>query len=118
MKKYMWLACIGFVMVSCKRNSQEYKKIFSDPILYCKTVKRLNDVVMENNFPPIIACRNYTYANIGAYECIVASDSNYITLAGQIKHLPPLPKPDPKKEIDFHLAALLTCTKIGNAVTF
>lgn len=118
MKKYLWLACLGFAMASCKQNSREYKKVFSDPILYCKTVKMLNDVVMGNNFPPIVACRNYTYANIGAYECIVAGDSNYLTLAGQIKHLSPLPKPDPQKEIDFHLAALLTCTKIGNAVTF
>src|SRR5215467_7460051 len=118
MKKYFLIAIIGALMISCKQQSHDYKKVFSDPILYCKTVKRLNDIVLENNFPPMIASRNYVYANIAAYECIAAADSNYNSLAGQIKHLPALPKPVPGTEIDFHLAAMLAFTKVGNAVTF
>ena len=81
MKKYLWLACIGFVLISCKQQSHDYKKVFSDPILYCKTVKKLNDVVLENNFPPMIGSRNYAYSNIAAYECMVAGDNNFISLA-------------------------------------
>src|SRR5436190_1175035 len=120
MKKYLWLVCTGFLLFSCKQKSHDYAKFFSDPLLYCKTVKKLNEVVMENNFPPIIASRNYTYANIAAYECIVAGDSNrnYISLAGQLKGLSALPKPSANAEIDYDLAALLACTKVGNAVTF
>jgi hypothetical protein len=120
MKKYFWLALVGFFLVSCKQKPATYKKVFSDPILYCKTVKALNDVVMGNNFPPIIASRNYTYANIAAYECVAAGDNNYLSLAGQVKDLHAMPKPDTAngKEIDFHLAALFAFTKIGNAVTF
>ena len=87
MKIYLGLALIIVFLVSCKHPSDDYKIVFNDPLLYCKTVKRLNDVVMENNFPPIVACRNYTYANIAAYECIVAGDSSYISLAGQLKGL-------------------------------
>lgn len=117
MKKYFWLACLGWLIISCKQKS-DYKEVFSDPLLYCKTVKKLNDVVLENNFPPMIGSRNYAYANIAAYECIVAGDNNYNTLSGQIKHLPVMPKPEQGKEIDFRLAALLAFTKVGNAVTF
>ena len=117
MKKYFWLACLGWLIISCKQKP-EYKQAFSDPLLYSKTVKKLNDVVLENNFPPMIGSRNYAYANIAAYECIVAGDNNYNTLSGQIKHLPVMPKPEQGKEIDFHLAALLAFTKVGNAVTF
>lgn len=105
-------------MIACKQQSNDYKEALSNPVLYCKTVKRLNDIVLENNFPPMIASRNYVYANIAAYECIAAADSDYISLAGQIKHLPALPKPIPGTEIDFHLAAMLAFTKVGNAVTF
>ena len=113
------LPIILLVITSCNQDSKkDYTKIFNDPLLYSKTVKRLNDVVLENNFPPMIGSRNYVYANIAAYESIVAGDNNYITLAGQIKHLPALPKPEPGKEIDFSLAALLSFTKVGNAVTF
>jgi hypothetical protein len=107
---------VTVVVVSCKEKN--YSKVTGDPILYSKTVKKLNDIVLENNFPPMIAARNYAYANIAAYECIVAGDSSYVTLSGQIKHLPAMPKPEEGKKIDFHLAALLAFTKVGNAVTF
>jgi len=118
-KKSVWIVLSGIIILSsCTQKKGDYRKLTSDPLLYCKTVKKLNDIVMENNFPPIIASRNYTYANIAAYECIAAGDSNYISLSGQIKHLPPMPKPAAGKEIDFSLAALLSFTKVGNAVTF
>jgi hypothetical protein len=120
MKTYLLIALVGFLLISCKQQSHDYKKVFSDPVLYSKTVKRLNDVVLENNFPPMIGSRNYAYANIAAYECMVAGDNNYVSLAGQLKDLPATPKPDTSngKEIDFHLASLLAFTKVGNAVTF
>ena len=105
--------------VSCtEKGAQTDLKFFDNQVLYCKTVKKLNDVVLENNFPPMIAARNYVYASIAAFECIAAGDDNYISLAGQIKHMPAMPKPEKGKNIDFTLAALFAFTKVGNAVTF
>jgi hypothetical protein len=109
-------AAVAVVVVSCKE--KDYSKVTGDPILYSKTVKKLNDIVLENNFPPMIAARNYVYANIAAYECIAAGDSSFLTLSGQIKHMPAMPVPEAGKKIDFHLAAMLAFTKVGNAVTF
>ena len=106
------------LLASCTQKAGDYKKFTEDPILYCKTVKKLNDVVLENNFPPMIAARNYGYANIAAYETMVAGNTKFQSLYGQIKHLPAMPKPEPGKVIDFSLAALLSFTKVGNAVTF
>jgi len=103
---------------SCsEKGVQTDLNFFDNQVLYCKTVKKLNDVVLENNFPPMIATRNYVYASIAAFECIAAGDENYVSLAGQIKHMPAMPKPV-TKDIDFSLAALLAFTKVGNAVTF
>jgi hypothetical protein len=105
--------------VSCTdKGNPDYTRIFNDQSLYCKTVKKLNDVVLENNFPPMIASRNYVYANIAAFECVAAGDPSYQSLSGQIKHMPPMPKPQPGKTIDFSLAALFAFSKVGNAVTF
>lgn len=118
MKYLLAVAGLFLAMQSCKHNEGDYSKLTNDPLLYCKTVKKLNDIVLENNFPPMIACRNYAYANIAAYECIAAGDNSYQSLSGQIKHLPEMPKPEAGKKIDFHLAALFAFTKIGNAVTF
>lgn len=109
---------IAVTLYSCSAN-RDYKAVIHDPLLYSKTVKKLNDVVLENNFPPMIATRNYAYANIAAYEVIAAGDpSHYQSLSGQIKHLPAMPRPADTSLIDFPLAALLAFTKVGNAVTF
>jgi hypothetical protein len=106
-------------VISCSEKVKTANaKFFNDQSLYCKTVKKLNDVVLENNFPPMIASRNYVYANIAAFECVAAGDSSYQSLSGQIKHMPPMPKPGAGKAIDFSLAALFAFSKVGNAVTF
>ena len=106
------------VLSSCKEQAGDYKKFTEDPLLYCKTVKKLNDVVLENNFPPMIATRNYAYANIAAYETMAAGNDKYQSLSGQVKHLPVMPKPMAGMEIDFSLASLFSFCKVGNAVTF
>ncbi|MDQ6610179.1 MAG: vanadium-dependent haloperoxidase [Bacteroidota bacterium] len=118
MKKIYLLLGIAVSLAACKKKSGDYTKYTSDPILYSKTVKRLNDVVLYNNFPPVVASRNYAYANIAAYECMAAGNKDYQSLNGQIKHLPQMPAPSNAKMIDFHLAALLSFVKVGNAVTF
>lgn len=97
---------------------KDYRKYTTDPILYSKTVKQLNNVVLYNNFSPVVASRNYAYANIAAYECMAAGDSNYASLSGTIRHLPVMPMPPSAALIDYNLAALLSFVKVGNAVTF
>jgi hypothetical protein len=106
------------IFQGCKKKG-DYEKWVTNPVLYNQTVKKLNDVVLENNFPPMIASRNYVYACIAGYECIAAGDSSFKSLSGQIKHLPAMPSPKIiKGEINYELAALLSFTKVGNAVTF
>jgi hypothetical protein len=116
MKKTLLTLFVAVCLFSCKE--KDYARYTSDPLLYSKTVKRLNDVVLYNNFSPVVASRNYAYANIAAYECIAAGDSLYQSLSGQIKHLPQMPKPAAGAKIDYRLAALLSFVKVGNAVTF
>lgn len=116
MRNLLSAACAVLLLASCGQPG-DYKKYTSDPLLYCKTVKQLNNVVLQNNFPPMIASRNYVYANIAAYEAMAVGDSRFNSLAGQIKHLPALPKLD-TNNVDFHFASLLAFCKVGEAVTF
>ena len=118
MKKIIWLSFIAAAfIVSCKQKNGDYTKYTHDPFLFNKTIKKINDVVLNNNFPPMIAARNYAYASIAAYECIAAGDSNYISLGGQLRQMPQMPKPV-QLPVDYQLSALLACIKVGNAVTF
>jgi hypothetical protein len=116
MKNIFLMLCSAACFLSCKQEA--YKGYPADPMLYCKTVKKLNDVVLYNSFSPVVASRNYVYANIAAYECIAAGDSNFLSLSGQIRHMPAMPRPEPGRHVDFSLAALLSFVKVGNAVTF
>lgn len=74
---------------------------------------------MGNNFSPIVAARNYLYANVAAYEVMAAGNpSRYNSLANQLKDLKTVPKPDPSKKINFEFASLLAFCTLGQAVTF
>ena len=115
-KSGAWAILLLLAFTAC--NTKDYTKELHDPLLYSKTVKKLNDIVLENNFPPMIASRNYAYANVAAYEVMAAGDSNYVSLAGQIKHLPAMPKPVAAEQIDFPFASIIAFCKVGNAVTF
>jgi len=118
--KYSFFAIAAFAITvsSCNRVS-DYETIFNNPILYSKTVYQLNTVVMGNNFSPIVASRNYTYANVAAYQTIAgAYPDKYESLAGQLRELGVTPVPDKNKPVDPEFAALLAFCKLGEAVTF
>src|SRR5947199_10664777 len=118
MNKYIISICLFIAICSCNRKN-DYVQILNDPNLFAYTVHELNTVVMGNNFSPIVASRNYTYANIAAYEVIAAGYPNkYNSLAGQVKDLKPIEKPKAGKKINFEFAALLSFCKLGEAVTF
>lgn len=118
MKRFIAAALCSLMLFSCKEN-KEYITYLGDPLLYCETVHELNTVVMGNNFPPIIASRNYTYASIAGYEAMAAGNPDkYNTLAGQINGLKSMPVPGKDNKINFDLAALLAFMKVGTAVTF
>lgn len=117
MRFIVW-ALMCFMIASCEGSHENYTTRFTDPVTYNRTVKQLNDIVLENNFPPMIAARNYAYANIAAYECMAAGDSSLKTLSGRIQHMPVMPKVKAGLIIDYPLASLLAFVKVGNAVTF
>ena len=112
------LAAMLLWIIGCN-NAPVKKTYFTDAFSYSKTVKELNEVVKHVGFPPIVASRNYAYANIAAYECIAAGyPKEYRSLAGQINGLKQMPAADSSVKIDFEFAALLAFCKVGEAVTF
>lgn len=113
------LSIIIIVLIASCNSRNDYKKIFNDPLLYSKTVHELNAVVMGNNFTPVVASRNYTYAAIAGYEIIAAGyPDKYQSLSGQLNGLTAVPKPAVGKAIDFEYAAIIAYCKVGEAVTF
>jgi hypothetical protein len=118
MKNLCALIAILLLITGCN-NTLVKQTYFADAFTYCKTVKELNEVVKHVGFAPIVASRNYTYANIAAYECIAAGyPEEYNSLEGQINGLKQMPKADTTKKVDYEFASLLAFCKVGEAVTF
>jgi len=118
LKRFAVLGIFVIALQACSTNS-EYKTFLHDPLLYSNTVHELNTVVMGNNFPPMVASRNYAYAAIAAYEVMAAANSDkYESLGGQLNGLSPLQLPAIQPEADWQLAALLSYMKVGESVTF
>ena len=118
MKKMFLLYLATAILWGCN-SKKDYADIFKDPILYCKTVYQLNGVVMGNNFSPIVASRNYLYANVAAYEVIAAGyPGKYRSLGGQLNGLGALPRASANQKINFEFASLLAFCKLGTSVTF
>lgn len=118
MKKLLVVAFVAVGVLACN-TKKDYETIFKDPILFCSTVHELNTVVMGNNFSPIVASRNYTYASVAAYEVIAGGyPDQYNSLAGQVHGLKSVPKPQAGKPIHVEFASLLAYCKLGEAVTF
>ena len=112
-------AALLLLIAGCKQAPVKKTYFGDNTFTYCKTVKELNEVVKHVGFPPIVASRNYAYANIAAYECIAGGYPNeYNSLAGQINGLNTMPKPDTATKIDYEFASLLAFCKVGEAVTF
>lgn len=113
---------LGLVIISCFqacKPSTEYKTFLHDPALFSNTVYELNTVVMGNNFPPMVASRNYVYAAVAAYEVVAAAYPNeYQSLGGQLKGLQKPAVPAITADMDIELATLLAYMKVGEMVTF
>ena len=118
MKNMLRIAFAALVFAACNSKS-DYKEITHNPDLYAHTAHELNQVVMGNNFSPIVASRNYVYAAIAGYEVTAAGNpTKYQSLAGQLKELTPLPKPNDTANIDFAYASVMAYAMVGQAVTF
>lgn len=54
----------------------------------------LTKVISLDRFAPPAASRIYAYTNIALYEILAAFDERYVTLAGQVNELSPVPQPE------------------------
>jgi len=84
---------------------------------YRNGVDKVTEIMVHDIFSPPVASRIYAYPNIAAYEIIAQGDENYQSLAGQIKHLKPIPKND-DPNVNYPLAALIAHMDVSKSVIF
>lgn len=94
--RFILLTALILALGSCETTT-EYESAISDPELIHRAMYQYSDVIVYDIFSPPQASRNYVYASIAAYEVIAASDSSYISLAGQLHELQAPPPPPTEK---------------------
>lgn len=111
---------VSTTMNSCNNSAkwEANKSKTEDPEYLHRSVKALTDVIVYDIFSPPVASRIYAYPSIAAYESLIHSQSEFQTLAGQLRDLEPLPQPDANKEYSFELASIEAYLVTGQELIF
>ncbi len=99
----IWVVSIAILAISCKKVDYAAKVNNAEDLR--KAYERLSEVIVHDIFSPPVASRNYVYPSIAAYEVWAQSDSNYLSLAGQLNELSETP-PAPQEEYSPAIASI------------
>src|SRR5690606_3531032 len=116
-KKIFLNVCAWCLLASCSvsQSGEERRTTvdISDPVFLHRTVKQVTDVIIYDIFSPPVASRIYVYMAIAAYEAAIHANPQYVSLAGQVKGLKPVPAPDPNEDYCFPLASVEAALTVG-----
>jgi hypothetical protein len=108
------LLCLSCSISASPNKSWEQKADKAD--FLHRSIKQVTDVIVHDIYSPPVASRIYAYVTIAGYEAAIYSDSNYISLAGQLHGLTPVPKPEVGKQCDYSLAAVHAILTVGKSL--
>jgi hypothetical protein len=119
MKRYLAsLALFCAVLISCSSDENEWRAKVDRPDFLHRSVKQVTDVIVHDIFSPPVASRIYAYISVAGYEASIPKDPQYVTLAGQLPGLEPVPQPEDGVEYCYQLAAVQAMLKVGRALVF
>lgn len=113
---FFGLMIAAVAITSC--NKKDYKTVMHNPDLYCKTMHKLNYVIIYDIFNPPVASRIFAYSNLAAYETLSKEGKHFGSLEGKLRDLKDVPSPAKPDKVDFPFASLIAMTKIGRELTF
>lgn len=119
-KKYIYLLLLPFLIMvtSCEKKAKEaYLKEVAQADFYHESLNKLTEVMIHDIFSPPVASRIYSYANLAAYEAMVAENKDFPTMVGKIKDLKELPAA-PKEEYCYPLAGIKAFMTVARGLTF
>ena len=118
LKKIFYLSCFTLFFTACEKSNPNYKQDAQKPELIHKAVRKITDIIVFDIFSPPVASRIYAYSSIAGYEVLINEHLEYQSLAGQVKGLSAVPKPEAGKEYCFPLAAAQAMMLTGKKWTF
>ena len=118
MRKIVFSLLLLFLFLSCKKSNPNFQEEVANANFYHGAFKGVTDIMVYDIFSPPVASRIYSRCAIAGYEAMAAGDPNYRSLAGQIKDLPTMPKPEAGKEYSFPIASVKAIITTGRTLLF
>ncbi|MEO7766514.1 MAG: phosphatidic acid phosphatase, partial [Ferruginibacter sp.] len=115
-KNIVLLAGVLMMVVLNARANDDWRKLSEDPEYLHRSIKQVTDVIVHDIYSPPVASRIYAYVTIAAYEAALHADENYISFAGQLHHLTPLPQPDAGSKYSYTLAAVDALLRVARSM--
>lgn len=117
--KFVLVAVVtGLGACSVSVPSEDYKPKVKDADFLHRSIKQVTDVIVHDIFSPPVASRIYVYMSIAGYEAAIHENPKYVSLAGQIKGLEEVPKPEASQEYCYPLASVQAMLTVGKALVF
>lgn len=117
MKKLLYILTIFALLMSCSTATEKEPIVVTPEELHA-SVDKVTEIMIHDIFSPPVASRIFAYPNIAAYEIMALKDDQYLSLAGQVRQLEAIPKPDTTKVINYELAALVAHMELSKRLIF
>lgn len=110
---------LTIILASCNGTpDKEWHPKANNPGYLHRSIKKVTDIIVHDIFSPPVASRIYAYTSVAAYETAIQGDQRFVSLAGQLHGLEPIPKPEEGKEYCFPLASVQAALTVGKALIF
>ncbi|MFN5217915.1 MAG: vanadium-dependent haloperoxidase [Sphingomonadales bacterium] len=116
MKFNYCLIAVLICLSACTKNSTEKIILKHDILTECNVA--IQNAVVVDRIPPPVASRRYYYAGVAAYESLVPFSKDFISLAGQLRELKSIPKPDTSLGYCLDLVAMCAHTYTSKKLVF
>lgn len=80
-----------------------------------RAIKQVTDVMVYDIYSPPVTSRTYAYVSVAAYETLIQGNGAYLSLAGQLQDLRPVPGPPSGAEYSPVVAAVRAILTSGKA---
>lgn len=100
---YLILWLIGFLSPVF---GQSWKAQTENADYIHRAIKQVTDVMVYDIYSPPVTSRTYAYVSVAGYETLIQDQGTYLSFAGQLHGLKPIPKPEKSKEYSLTLAAV------------
>jgi len=117
MKKISIVCLISLFLLSCSREEKQEPLEIGPEDLHA-SVDKVTEIMIHDIFSPPVASRIFAYPNIAAYEIMALGNDSYASLAGQVRDLNAIPKPDTTKTINYNVAAMVAHMELNKRLIF